>query len=64
MLESIFTETTQSSVSLGSCLICMFVAIILGVVISFTHKMNKDNTKLFINTYYFTSASASCYLFS
>ena len=50
MLESIFTETTQSSVSLGSCLICMFVAIILGVVISFTHKMTTKTTPNFLLT--------------
>lgn len=50
MLESIFTGTTQVSVSLGSCLICMFVAIVLGVVISFTHKFTTKTTPNFLLT--------------
>ena len=50
MLESIFNETTQVSVSLGSCLICMVVAIILGVIISFTHKFTTKTAPNFILT--------------
>lgn len=43
MLESILTQT-EGTVSLGNCLICIFVAIILGVVISFTHKLTTRRT--------------------
>lgn len=50
MLESIFSETTQVSVSLGSCLICMIVAIILGGIISFTHKFTTKTTPNFLLT--------------
>ena len=37
MLESIFS-TTQATISLQNCLICIGVAIVLGIVISLTHK--------------------------
>lgn len=45
MLESVFSETTQVSISLGSCLICIVVSIILGGVISFTHKLTTKTTQ-------------------
>ena len=49
MLESILTQT-ETSVSLGSCLICLFVAIFLGVVISITHKLTTRTTPNFLLT--------------
>lgn len=50
MLESVFSEGTQVSISLVSCLICTLVAIILGGVISFTHKMTTKTTANFLLT--------------
>lgn len=50
MLESVFSEGTQVSISFGSCLICILVSIILGVVISFTHKMTTKTTPNFLLT--------------
>lgn len=50
MLESIFSETTQVSISLESCLICIAVSIILGGVISFTHKLTTKTTPNFLLT--------------
>lgn len=50
MLESIFSEVSQVSVSVESCLICIFVAIILGVVISITHKFTTKTTPNFLLT--------------
>jgi hypothetical protein len=50
MLESIFNETTQVSISLGSCLICILVSIILGGIISFTHKLTTKTTPNFLLT--------------
>lgn len=49
MLESILTQT-EATVSLGSCLICLFVAIILGGVISLTHKLTTKTTPNFLLT--------------
>lgn len=49
MLESILTQT-QTTVSIVNCLICLFVAIILGVVISFTHKLTTRTTPNFLLT--------------
>ena len=49
MLDSILTQT-EATVSLGSCLICIFVAIILGGVISFTHKLTTRTTPNFLLT--------------
>lgn len=49
MLESILTNTT-STVSLVDCLICIGVAIILGGVISFTHKLTTKTTSNFLLT--------------
>lgn len=50
MLESVFSEVSQVSVSVESCLICIFVAIILGVVISLTHKFTTKATPNFLLT--------------
>lgn len=50
MLESVFSEGTQVSISFESCLICILVSIILGVVISFTHKMTTKTTPNFLLT--------------
>ena len=49
MLESIFT-TTAASISLQNCLICMGVAIILGIIISVTHKLTGKTTPNFLLT--------------
>lgn len=49
MLESIFSTTT-ASISLQNCLICIGVAIILGLVISFTHKLTSKTTPNFLLT--------------
>ena len=49
MLSSIFNETT-ATISLGDCLICTFVAIILGGTISFTHKKTTKATPNFLIT--------------
>ena len=49
MLESILTEAT-ATVSLFDCMICIIVAIILGGVISFTHKMTTKTTPNFLLT--------------
>lgn len=50
MLESVFSQTTQVSISLGSCLICIVTSIILGGVISFTHKLTTKTTPNFLLT--------------
>ena len=49
MLESIF-NTTTASISLGSCAIAAGVAIILGIVISVTHKLTTKSTHNFLLT--------------
>ncbi len=49
MLESIFSTTT-ASISLENCLICMGVAIVLGVMISLTHKATSKTTPNFLLT--------------
>lgn len=49
MLESILTQTT-TTVSMQSCLICMGVAIILGVIISTVHKLTTRTTPNFLIT--------------
>ena len=49
MLESIFSTTT-ASISLQNCLICMGVAIALGLIISFTHKSTTKTTPNFLLT--------------
>lgn len=50
MLESIFNQTTQTSISLENCLICIAVSIILGGVIGFTHKLTTKTTPNFLLT--------------
>ena len=50
MLESIFSEVSQVSVSVESCLICIVVSIILGIVISLTHKFTTKATPNFLLT--------------
>lgn len=49
MLESIFS-TTQATISLQNCLICIGVAIALGIVISLTHKTTTKTTNNFLLT--------------
>lgn len=49
MLDSILTQV-ETTVSFESCLICLFVAIILGGVISFTHKLTAKTTPNFLLT--------------
>ena len=49
MLESIFS-TTEATISLQNCLICIGVAIILGLVISFVHKKTTKTTPNFLLT--------------
>ena len=50
MLESIFEVTTTSTISLESCLICIGVAIFLGIIISLTHKFTSKSTPNFLLT--------------
>ena len=49
MLTSIFNEAT-ATISLMECLICVVVAIILGMVISFIHKSTTKTTPNFLIT--------------
>lgn len=49
MLESIF-ETAETTVSMQNCLICIGVAIILGIVISVVHKVTTKTTTNFLLT--------------
>lgn len=50
MLESILTTGAEATVSLESCLICILVAIVLGGVISFVHKLTTRTTPNFLLT--------------
>ena len=50
MLESILVEETTATVSLVDCMICIAVAIVLGGVISFTHKITTKTTPNFLLT--------------
>lgn len=50
MLESILVEGTTATVSLVDCMICIAVAIVLGGVISFTHKITTKTTPNFLLT--------------
>lgn len=43
MLESIFSSST-ATIDFGSCIACIAVAIILGVVISVVHKVTSKKT--------------------
>lgn len=49
MLESIFS-TEAATISLANCLICIGVAIFLGIVISITHKSTTKSTPNFLLT--------------
>ena len=49
MLESILTEAT-ATISLTDCIICIVVAIILGGIISVTHKLTTKTTPNFLLT--------------
>ena len=50
MLESIFESVGNGSVNLGDCLICIVVSIVLGAIISFTHKATTKTTSNFLLT--------------
>ena len=49
MLESIFS-TAEATISLGDCAICIVVAIVLGIIISLTHKFTTRSTLNFLLT--------------
>ncbi len=49
MLESIFSTTT-ATISLENCAIAITVAIVLGAIISFTHKLTTKSTQNFLLT--------------
>lgn len=49
MLESVF-GTVEATVSIQSCLICIVAAIVLGGIISFTHKLTSKTTPNFLLT--------------
>ena len=49
MLESIFSQT-MASIGTGDLLICILVGIVLGGVISFTHKLTTKTTSNFLIT--------------
>ncbi len=49
MLESILNDST-ASVDLADALVCIGVAIVLGFIISFTHKITTKSTKNFLIT--------------
>lgn len=49
MFESIFTESSTATLTIQDAAICMAAAIILGVIIAFTHyKTSKSTTKNFL----------------
>lgn len=50
MLESIFESSTITTLSVWSLLICVLVAIILGLVIAITHMKTSKYSKNFIET--------------
>ena len=50
MLESIISSSSQATISLENCLICIGVAIVLGIVISFIHKITSKATPNFLIT--------------
>lgn len=50
MLESIFEETTSSTIELNSLLICSFVSIVLGFLIAIVHKHTSKYSKNFLIT--------------
>ena len=50
MLESIFESANNATISLGDCIICIGVAILLGIIISLTHKFTTKSTPNFLLT--------------
>lgn len=49
MFESIFTESSTATLTIQDAAICMAVALVLGVIIAFTHsKTSKSTTKNFL----------------
>ena len=50
MLESIFSTTTIASISTANCAVAIIVAIVLGVVVSVTHKLTTRSTQNFLIT--------------
>ena len=50
MLESIFESANNATISLTDCVICIGVAIVLGIVISLTHKTTTKSTPNFLVT--------------
>ena len=50
MLESILSSSTEATISLENCLVCIGVAIILGIVISLVHKFTSKATPNFLLT--------------
>lgn len=50
MLESIFESANNATISLGDCVICIGVAIVLGIIISLTHKFTTKSTPNFLVT--------------
>lgn len=50
MLESIFAQDNQLPITLETCLICIFAAIVLGGIISFTHKLTTKTNSNFLLT--------------
>ena len=49
MLESILS-TTSATISMENCIICIAVSIILGIIISITHKLTTKTTPNFLLT--------------
>ena len=50
MLESIFSTAGSATISLGECAICIGVAIVLGVIISLTHRITAKSNQNFLLT--------------
>lgn len=50
MIESIFSSTTAATISVENFLICIGVGIILGAIISATHKLTTKTTPNFVIT--------------
>lgn len=50
MLESIFSTTESATISFGDAAICIVVAIVLGAIISLTHKLTTKSNQNFLLT--------------
>ncbi len=48
MLESIFSSTSTATISLENCFVCIGVAILVGIIISVTHKFTGKSTPNFL----------------